>query len=196
MLFSRQGQRVAKALEMNSSWRSGSRPYPVPEILGSERAGKYLVSHCDINGDGHDRTVPGSLPGELLSHQAVKQIDSLERTHHHLEMRDLTVIAEGDDVDAVDLDALDLVFEFEDRAALAAPFAGVFEAGAAKDLLGARQIFEGDVAPALRRVDDGAFEHRIRMQQVPQRRRVMGLHVAVPLVEAAHGHHVSSGGQF
>jgi hypothetical protein len=24
----------------------------------------------------------------------------------------------------------------------------------------------------------------------------MGLHVAVPLVEAAHGHHVSSGGPF
>src|SRR3954470_17899941 len=107
-------------------------------------------------------------------------------------MRDLTVIAEGDDVDAVDLDALDLVFEFEDRAALAAPFAGVFEAGAAKNLLGARQIFEGDVAPALRRVDDGAFEHRIRVQQIPQCRRVMRLHVAVPLVEAAHGHHVSS----
>src|SRR5256885_12790829 len=87
-----------------------------------------------------------SLPGELLSHQTVQQIDSLQRTHHHLEVRDLTVIAEGDDVDAVDLDALDLVFEFEDRAALAAPFAGVFEAGAAKDIPGARQIFEGDVA--------------------------------------------------
>jgi hypothetical protein len=33
------------------------------------------------------------------------------------------------------------------------------------------------------------------MQQIPQRRRIMGLHVAVPLVEAAHGHHVSSGGR-
>src|SRR6266702_6254265 len=92
----------------------------------------------------------GSLPSELLSHQTVQQIDSLQRTHHHLEMRDLTVIAEGDDVDAVDLDALDLVFEFEDRAALAAPLADIFEAGAAKHLLRARQIFEGDVAPALR----------------------------------------------
>src|SRR5947207_12066039 len=106
-------------------------------------------------------------------------------------MRDLVVIAEGDNVDAVDPDALDLVFEFEDRAALAAPFADIFEAGAAKDLLGARQIFEGDVAPALRRVDDGAFEHRIGVKEIPQRRRVVGLHVAVPLVEAAHGHHAS-----
>src|SRR6266404_1039630 len=155
MMFSRQGQRVAKALEMNSSWRSGIRPYLVPEVLGSEQAGKYLVSHCDINGDGHDRANPGLLPGELLPHQTVQQIDSLQRTHHHLEMRDLTVIAEGDDVDAVDLDALDLVFEFEDRAALTAPLAGIFEAGTAEDLLGARQIFEGDVAPALRRVNDG-----------------------------------------
>src|SRR5215207_1358905 len=97
---------------------------------------------------------PSSLPGELLPHQAVQQIDSLQRTHHHLEMRDLTVIAKGDDVDAVDPDALDLVFEFEDRAVGAAPFACVLEAGAAEHLFGAREIFEGDVAPALRRVDD------------------------------------------
>src|SRR6266540_4024267 len=93
-------------------------------------------------------SLTSSLLGELLPHQAVQQIDSLQRTHHHLEVRDLTVIAEGDDVDAVDLDALDLVFEFEDGAISAAPFADIFEAGAAEDLLGARQIFEGDVAPA------------------------------------------------
>src|SRR4051794_12445887 len=127
MMFSRQGQRVAKAFEMKFLWRTGSRPYPLPEILGSEQAGKYLVGHCDISGDGHDRANPGSLPGELLPHQTVQQIDSFQRTHHHLEMRDLTVIAEGDDVDAVDFDALDLVFEFEDRAILAAPLAGIFE---------------------------------------------------------------------
>src|SRR6187399_1807432 len=176
---------------MNSSWRSGSRPYPVPEVLGSEQAVKYPVSRCGLNGNGHERANQGLLPRELFSHQSMQQIDPLQRAHHHLEMRDLAVIAEGDDVDAVNLDALDLVFEFEDRAIRAAPFAGIFEAGPAKHLLRARQIFEGDVAPALRRVNDGAFEHRIRVQQVPQRRRVMGLHVAVPLVEAAHGHHVS-----
>src|ERR1700716_4093621 len=67
-----------------------------------------------------------------------------------------------------------LMPEFEHRSVSAAPFACIFEAGAAKDLLGARQIFEGDVAPALRRVDDGTFEHRIRVKEIPQRRRVMG----------------------
>src|SRR5947208_14529600 len=107
-------------------------------------------------------------------------------------MRDLAVIAEGDDVDAVDPDALDLVFKFEDRAVGTTPFADIFEAGAAQHLLGARQIFEGDVAPALRRVDHGAFEYRVGVQQIPQCGGIMRLHVTVPFVESSRGHDASS----
>jgi hypothetical protein len=46
---------------------------------------------------------------QLLAHQPMQQVDRLERPDHHLEMRDQTsVVAEGDDVDAVDPDAVDL----------------------------------------------------------------------------------------
>src|SRR6185369_2251527 len=93
--------------ELNSWRRTGTRPYPVREISGSEGPGKYPVSRCDINGDG--RTSHASLFRELLSHQAMQQVDGFQRTYHHLEVRDPIVIAERDDVDAVDPDALDLV---------------------------------------------------------------------------------------
>src|ERR1700680_3076026 len=125
----------------------------------------------------------------------MQQIDRLERTHHHLEMRDLAVSAEGDDIDAVDPDALDFIFEFEHRAGLAAPLADIGEARTAQHLFRTRQIFEGDGAATLRRVHDGTFEHRIRMKQIPQRRSVTGLHVAVPSVEAGHGHRTSPVGK-
>src|SRR5580704_101528 len=118
----------------------------------------------------------------------MQQVDRLQRTHHDLEMRDPAVIAETDDVDAVDPDPVDLFFELEHRAIAGAPFTDIGEARTAQHLFRARQIFEGDVAAALRRVNDGAFEHRIRMKQVPERRAVMGLHVAVPSVEGGLAH--------
>jgi hypothetical protein len=36
------------------------------------------------------------------------QVELLERPHHHLEMRDLVVVSDGDHVDAIDPDAVDL----------------------------------------------------------------------------------------
>ena len=57
----------------------------------------------------------------------MQQVDRLERTHHHLEMRDPAVTIETDDVDAVELDAVDLVLEFEHRAGVVLPFAEIFE---------------------------------------------------------------------
>jgi len=45
----------------------------------------------------------------------MQQVHSLERAHHHLEMNDAIIGAEGDDVDAVDLDAFDLVFDSAPR---------------------------------------------------------------------------------
>ena len=139
-------------------------PYPVPEVQ-RQQIGSIEPCDCDVATPASARCF-----GQLLAHQPMQQVDRLERAHHHLEMRDPAVVAEGDDVDAVDLDALDLVFEFEHRAVVAAPFADIGEARAAQHLFGARQIFEGDVAAALRRVHDGAFEHRVGMQQIPQRR--------------------------
>src|SRR3954451_18407315 len=94
--------------------------------------------------------VAASWLGELGSHQLMQQIHRLERPHHHLEMRDLAV-RKGDDVDAVDGDAVDFFYEFEHGAIVAEPFANIFESLAAEYFLGARQIFEGDVTPALRR---------------------------------------------
>ena len=63
---------------------------------------------------------------QLLPHQTMQQIDCLERAYHHLEMRDPAILAEADDIDAVDPDPLDLVFEFEDRAGVAARCANGF----------------------------------------------------------------------
>src|ERR1700733_12896640 len=54
----------------------------------------------------------------------MQQVDGLERAHHHLEMRDPAIIPESDDVDAIDPDAIDLVFELEHRAGVAAPKPG------------------------------------------------------------------------
>src|SRR5712691_3935644 len=80
-------------------------------------------------------------PRQLLAHQPMQQADRLERADHHLEMRDQTaVVVEGDDVDAVDPDAVDLVLELQHRAVVAAPFADILETGAAQNLLRAGQI--------------------------------------------------------
>src|SRR5205823_5429738 len=72
----------------------------------------------------------GRTLGQLRAHQLMQQVHRLERTHHHLEMRDLA-FGEADDVDAVDRDAVDFFFEFEHGAGVTAPFAGIFEAFAA-----------------------------------------------------------------
>jgi len=108
-------------------------------------------------------------------------------------MGDPPVCIEGDDVDAVDPDAVDLTLELEHRAVLAAPFAAIDETGAAKDLLRARKILKCDVAPALRCVHHRALEHRIRVQQVPERLVVVRLHVGVPLGETLQGHLLGHG---
>src|SRR6185437_2510479 len=134
------------------------------------------------------RWVGVSRLGEFFAHQSVEQVHRLERSHHHLEMRDSAIVIEGDDVDAVDRDAVDGLFEFEHRATVASPLPDISEPFAAQDLLGTRQIFEGDLAPALRGVHHGAFEHSVGMKQIPQRGGVMRLDVAVPFVERADGH--------
>jgi len=97
----------------------------------------------------------------------MQQIDRFQGAHHHLEMGDPPVCIEGDDVDAVDPDAVDLFLELQHRAVVAAPFANIAESGAAQHAFRARQILERDLAPALRRVHDRAFEHRVGMQQRP-----------------------------
>src|SRR6185437_11226103 len=126
--------------------------------------------------------------GQLFAHQSMEQVHRLEWPHHHLEMRDSAIVIEGDDVDAVDLDAVDGLFEFEHRAAVAAPLADINEAFAAQYLSRTRQIFERDLASALRGVHHGTFEHGVGVKQIPQCRRVMRLDEAVPFVERADGH--------
>ena len=59
--------------------------------------------------DGHQ--VSGSRLRQHLAHLLVKHVDRLERPHHHLEMGDLAGMVPGDHVDAVDLDAIDDIFE-------------------------------------------------------------------------------------
>src|SRR3954469_2093250 len=117
----------------------------------------------------------------------MQHVDCLQRPHHHLEMRDAPLAVEADDADAVDLDAVDHGLEFEHGAALTLPCTDIAEAGTAKLLLSAGEIFEGDVAAALRRVHDRAFEDGVGMEQVPERGAVMRLHEAVPGSEAGHG---------
>src|ERR1700723_941092 len=88
----------------------------------------------------------------------MQQVDGLERAHHHLEMRDAAIVSEGNDVDAIDPDAIDLVFELKHRAGVAAPFPDIGKAWAAQHLVRAQQILEGDLAPALRRMHDRTFD--------------------------------------
>jgi hypothetical protein len=52
----------------------------------------------------------------------------------------------------------------------------------------ARQVLERDLTPALRRVHDGALEHGVGVEQIPQRRPVVGLHVVAPAVDGGHLH--------
>jgi hypothetical protein len=155
-------------------------PYPVPKVIGSI----YQGGGCDV-------ATLASTGSPVAPHQPVQQVDRLERAHHHFEVGDPSIVRKGDDIDAVDPDTLDLVLEFEDCAVIAAPLTDIGEAGATQHLFRARQILERDVAPALRRMHDGAFKHRIGVQQFPQRRAVVGLHVAVPSVEARHRHRTS-----
>ena len=123
----------------------------------------------------------------------MQQLHPLQRPHHHLEMHDaLAVRAAGDDVDAVDADVLDRVFELEDRAGGVAPFANVAEARSAKGRAGPEQIFEGDLAPALRRVDDRAFEDDIGVERVSQKLRVVRPHIIVPPIERDQPHRTIS----
>jgi len=79
-------------------------------------------------------------------------------------------------------------FSNSSTAVVAAPFADIPEAGAAQHLSRARQVLERDLTPALRREYDGALEHGVGMQQVPQRFMVVRLHVVAPLVEGGHPH--------
>src|SRR5262249_5424165 len=103
-----------------------------------------------------------------------------ERADHDLKMGNAVVAIERDEIDAVDPDAVDDGFEFQHGAGVVAPLAEISESGNAEDFHGACQIFEGDVASALRRMDDGTFQDGIRMEQVPERLAVTGLHDAVP----------------
>ncbi len=52
-----------------------------------------------------------SQPLQHLAHFLVKHVHRLQRPHHHLEMGDLSGVVPGDHVDAVDLDAIDNIFE-------------------------------------------------------------------------------------
>ena len=53
----------------------------------------------------------------------MQQVDRLERAHHHLEMRDPAIVPAGDDIDAVEIDPVDLGFELKHRASVIPPFA-------------------------------------------------------------------------
>src|SRR3569832_1552828 len=69
--------------------------------------------------------------GQLLAHQAMQQVDCLQRPDHDLEIDDASFGVECDDVDAVNGDTVDLVGEFQHGAGRAGPLADIFEAGAA-----------------------------------------------------------------
>src|SRR5258708_35270797 len=95
-------------------------------------------------------------------------------------MRDqASVRAKSDHVDAVDLDPLDLSLELQHHAIITAPLADISEVRTAHHLVCGRQVFEYDVAPALRRVHAGTFEHSVGMQQGPPRSIVVDLNYVV-----------------
>src|ERR1700676_4234988 len=98
MAFSRQGR-----LEVALSVRFGGQ-----RLLKSSGAPELDLSrfhHPEAANNGLVRydlmSLLRNFLGELFAHQAMQQIHSLERAHHHLEMNDALIGAEGDDVDAV-----------------------------------------------------------------------------------------------
>ena len=79
-------------------------------------------------------------------------------------------------------------FSNSSTALVAAPFAEIPEAGAAQHLSRARQVLERDLTPALRRVHNGALEHDVGMQEVPQHSTIVRLDEVAPAVEGSHLH--------
>ena len=71
------------------------------------------------------------------------------------------VIVAGDHVDAVNRDAVDYGFEFEHGAIFAVPFADICEVAIAQSVASGGEIFGGDRFAQLWRVDDGAFEYAV-----------------------------------
>src|SRR3546814_11699234 len=105
-----------------------------------------------------------------------------------LEIHDLSFLVPADDVDAVDLDALDLAGEFEASLIAVDDLAQITKAVAAQNVTRGMEIGEDRVASLLRRVDDRRMEDRILGQQRPQRLRVAAArHIGVPGGESEIG---------
>lgn len=79
-------------------------------------------------------------------------------------MGDQAVIIAGDHINAVDSNAVDDGLKFEDCAILPVPFADIFEFRIAQRMPRRRQIFGGDRLAQLGRVDNGAFEDTVVVQ--------------------------------
>src|SRR3546814_1093284 len=99
-------------------------------------------------------------------------VDRLERPHHDLEIPYLSVGVPADDVDAIDLDAVELADEFEAGLIAVADLAQIAKTVAAEDVARRVEIGEHLVAPLLPRVADRRVEHRILGEQRPERLRV------------------------
>jgi hypothetical protein len=124
----------------------------------------------------------------------MQQIDGFQRANHHLEMRDAIIRVETDDIDAIDRDPLNLVGEFQHATAVAGPFANKGKTWIAQDLGHACQIFEGNVTAVLRRVHHRAFEHDIRVKQVPKQSGVVEFDDVAPSLKGIRCHRTPPAG--
>src|SRR3546814_1961277 len=87
-------------------------------------------------------------------------VDRLERSDHDLEIHDLSFLVPADDVDAVDLDALDLAGEFEASLIAVDDLAQITKAVAAQNVTRGMEIGEDRVASLLRREDDRQIDRK------------------------------------
>src|SRR3546814_10750393 len=85
-------------------------------------------------------------------------VDRLERSDHDLEIHDLSFLVPADDVDAVDLDALDLAGEFEASLIAVDDLAQITKAVAAQNVTRGMEIGEDRVASLLRRSEEHTSE--------------------------------------
>lgn len=117
---------------------------------------------------------------EHLRHFLMDDIYAFQWPDHYFEVRDLSFVIPGNDVDAVHQDAVDLDFEFKHYIALADDLPDIPEGIVEKYMICGGQIKCRDLLSGLRRVYDGRMQNDVIRQQAADARCVMALDDLVP----------------
>lgn len=126
---------------------------------------------------------------QFLAHLLEDDVDRLERADHYLEFGNQACLIPGDEVRAVDTDAIDFGVEFQHRRIGRGPLTDITEFFIADDLRGGSQVFEGDRLAFLWLEDQRRVKHRVVSDQVEQQVQIVLGNHTMPSVEGV-GHPV------